>query len=127
MASLTRLVTRDYWQYPQTWYFMPHWKPLRKTLQWLHGLIGHEPSDTEWGYGGGATVDCWCRWCDKKGHIPLDVARKKWKTLRRMELQGFFNDIRSCGTNSDSGSTIYSFTHSVESPPSQPTLDDDNA
>jgi hypothetical protein len=104
MANLARLFTRHYWEYPQTWYFMPiKWKRLKSALQWLCGhLVGHEPSKTEWGYGGGDKADCWCRWCNKFGQIPLEVAREQWQTLRKMELQGFFNEVRKCGIESPS-------------------------
>ena len=66
--------------YPQLWYvwnFRP--KPLSKWLR-RHviekicgALTGHEPSETEWGYGGGDYVDRWCRWCNKL----LKVHRKE--------------------------------------------------
>jgi len=59
--------------------YMPHWKPLRRSLQWLHGLLGHEPSKTEWGYGGGSSADTWCRWCDKMMRIPIEEARFRYK------------------------------------------------
>lgn len=46
---------------------------LAKTIQTLCGFIcGHEPSKTEWGYGGGDTADCWCRWCNKLIEIPKE-------------------------------------------------------
>ena len=38
--------------------------------QWVCGKFGHEPSKTEWGYGGGDTADTWCRWCNKFMQIP---------------------------------------------------------
>jgi len=43
---------------------------LRRFLQWLCELAGHELSLTEWGYGGGDVADRWCRWCDKLIVVP---------------------------------------------------------
>lgn len=45
---------------------------LRPLLQWFCGLVtGHEPSKTEWGYGGGKFVDRNCRWCDYRIKVPI--------------------------------------------------------
>lgn len=45
---------------------------LRPFLLWLCSkLTGHEPSKTEWGYGGGRFVDRNCRWCDKLLKVPI--------------------------------------------------------
>ena len=74
MANLATLLTARYWQYPQTWYFMPRWRPLRRLLQIVHGWLGHEISKTEWGYGGGEFVDGNCRWCDAHIDVPYDKA-----------------------------------------------------
>jgi hypothetical protein len=51
----------------------PRW--MHKPIQALHGLFGHTPSKTEWGYGGGNTVDTWCRWCNKFQQMPMETAR----------------------------------------------------
>ena len=38
---------------------------LYRLIQLTCGIITkHEPSKTEWGYGGGDRVDVWCRWCN---------------------------------------------------------------
>ena len=61
-------------EYPQTWYLIvrrPRW--IQWILRSLCGLvIGHEPSLTEWCYGGGAFVERNCRWCDKVIYVPKD-------------------------------------------------------
>src|SRR5208283_2278439 len=45
---------------------------LRPLVQWACGLVsGHEPSRTEWGYGGGKFVDRNCRWCDHRIKVPI--------------------------------------------------------
>ncbi len=69
--------SRDYPQLWDIWYFKP--KPLsrwlrRHVIEKICGVLtGHEPSETEWGYGGGDYVDRWCRWCNKL----LKVHRKE--------------------------------------------------
>ena len=68
--------------YPQTWYYMPHWNPMKLFLQRLCGMIGgHENSNTEWCYGGGDFVDSNCRWCDKVIKIPISEARFRYPTF----------------------------------------------
>jgi len=55
-------------EYPQLWYCVPFKRNSkgRKFAEFICGLlIGHEISNTEWGYGGGDYVDRNCRWCDK--------------------------------------------------------------
>ncbi len=72
--------------YSQTWYYVPHWKPMKSFLQGLCWLIcRHEKSDTEWGYGGGEYVDNWCRWCNKVIKVPISETRFRHPT---------FNEIR---------------------------------
>jgi hypothetical protein len=59
--------------YPQTWYYMPKNKRIRKILQFLCGMFGgHELSKTEWGFGGGDYADRWCRWCNKLIIVPKE-------------------------------------------------------
>ncbi len=71
--------------YPQTWYYMPYWKPARKVCQIICGIIGgHEHSKTEWGYDGGDFVDDRCRWCDKIIKIRIEEARFRHKTFNEM-------------------------------------------
>lgn len=49
-------------------------KYLYVFCQWLCGkVLKHEPSKTEWGYGGGEFADSWCRWCNKHIEIPKSV------------------------------------------------------
>lgn len=59
-------------KYPQTWWIvakLPGW--LKRVLQFLCERIGgHEPSTTEWGYGGEEEADSWCRWCNKMVKVP---------------------------------------------------------
>ena len=62
--------------YPQTWWLVPGRKNrkglLYRCIGGLCGFItGHELSVTEKGYGGGAYMDCNCRWCDKGFRVPL--------------------------------------------------------
>lgn len=61
--------------YFQTWTWMSKLRrwglpTLVLFLQFLCGLRGHEPSKTEWGYGGGEYADSWCRWCNKFLQVP---------------------------------------------------------
>jgi len=75
--------------YVQTWYYMPpRWSrctsngkvkhhaagyPLRLFFEFLCGVFGgHEPSKTEWEYGGGKYADRHCRWCDKVIRVPKE-------------------------------------------------------
>lgn len=69
------------YEYPQLWYVwsgfgFSRWSVAkdgtrtrtkrRVVIEQICGfLTGHELSNTEWGYGGGAFVDRNCRWCDK--------------------------------------------------------------
>lgn len=80
-------------EYPQTWYYMPNWKPMKLLLQWLCGITcGHEKSKTEWGYGGGEYVDNWCRWCNKLLKVPISEARfrhpsfNEWRPDKTMKF-----------------------------------------
>jgi hypothetical protein len=53
--------------YLQTWNlvpFRPRW--LRRLIRRVCGKLGHDPSRTEYGYGGGQFVDRWCRWCGQQ-------------------------------------------------------------
>lgn len=81
--------------YPQLWYYwgwlgpkikqgsdnyrLPH-RVLHRTCQFL---TGHEPSNTEWGYGGGNYVDRWCRWCNYKLSVRIEeeILPKKMKDI----------------------------------------------
>ncbi len=84
--------------YPQSWYYMPHWKWLRTPLQFLCGLRGHEPSKTEWGYGGGGKVDTWCRWCNHVSQVPISEARFRYPTFNKMRPdQGFISSPEEFG------------------------------
>ena len=72
--------------YFQTWQYVSKirrikfiGKFLSKTIQFICGLRGHELSKTEWGYGGGDTADCWCRWCNKLIEVPKDSIRFRFK------------------------------------------------
>lgn len=75
--------------YPQLWYCMPkRWVELknefypngqhklrrakpRLVIERICGVLtGHEISNTEFGYGGGGSIDRSCRWCDKNIPIP---------------------------------------------------------
>jgi hypothetical protein len=85
--------------YPQTWNYMPRpgkkiW--LRKTLEWLCGVTGHEISKTEWGYGGGEYADVWCRWCDKMLKVPKTSIMFKNKMAR--DLMG---EVKGCGCSEE--------------------------
>jgi len=62
----------DRQEYPQTWWLTPKNKKLKKIVQCICGVLsGHEISKTEKGYGGGAFLDCNCRWCDKVIKVPV--------------------------------------------------------
>lgn len=66
--------------YFQTWTWVSRIRDIKfignflaKTIQTLCGFIcGHEPSITEWGYGGGDYADSWCRWCNKLIPVPKE-------------------------------------------------------
>lgn len=81
--------------YRQTWNRvtkLPKW--AQAVIRWLCGLRGHEISATEWGYGGGDNVDCWCRWCNALGSVPRETARFMWETW---EGWGRFQEINDAG------------------------------
>ena len=60
---------------------------LYDSLQWCCGKItGHEPSKTEWGYGGGEYADCWCRWCNKLIKVQKTVVMFQHKDVNAKEL-----------------------------------------
>jgi hypothetical protein len=61
---------------------------MGKLIQYLCGVfVGHEPSKTDWGYGGGKNCDVWCRWCDKMFQIPLEQAVFLFPGIREMRPQ----------------------------------------
>ena len=65
--------------YLQTWMYASRIRRkhprLLQTIQGICAVVtGHTPSKTEWGYGGGDTVDSWCRWCNAFLHIPASEA-----------------------------------------------------
>lgn len=71
-------------RYIQTWQHvckLP--KMIRKPIQWLCGLRGHEWSKTESGYAGGNKADVWCRWCNRHAQIPADESpfADEWRGL----------------------------------------------
>lgn len=71
-------------EYVQGWYCWPkrsRWPRLRKVIEFLCGLTGHEISKTEWGWGGGEFVDGNCRWCDKHMTISQEEARFRFPTF----------------------------------------------
>jgi len=57
--------------------------------QWLCGLVGHEISQTEWGYGGGENADTWCRWCNKHMTIPKTELQFRINKKQREFLKSF--------------------------------------
>jgi len=69
----------------QTWSWVPRRGPLRMLIQAIHGLWGHEPSKTEFGYSGGDTVDCWCKWCDKHFTVPMETGRFYFPQLAQLK------------------------------------------
>lgn len=74
-------------EYPQLWYHMPRKKNyprLRRVLQWLCGLMGHEWSLTEWGYSGSEYADRWCRWCDTMVSVPKTSIRFQFPGAKDM-------------------------------------------
>ena len=55
-----------------------------RATKWLCGkLSGHQPSKTEWGYGGGDHGDVWCRWCNQIGQIPRSSLADRYANARR--------------------------------------------
>ncbi|KKK86352.1 hypothetical protein LCGC14_2764120 [marine sediment metagenome] len=69
-------------KYFQTWHRVSKLRRLKIIgpliyiiLQLICGIITrHAASKTEWGYGGGKTVDGWCRWCNKPLEVPYEKA-----------------------------------------------------
>jgi hypothetical protein len=72
-------------RYFQTWPYVARIKPrwIAKTVQFLCGIFGHEISKTEWSYGGGNTVDVWCRWCNKLMSIHKTEACARYEQFRK--------------------------------------------
>lgn len=65
-------------KYFQTWMYVSRMNRIPvigkyavKTIQFVCALRGHEPSKTEWGYGGGEYADVWCRWCNHAWQAPV--------------------------------------------------------
>ena len=54
-------------------------------------VCGHEISKTEWGYGGGAFIDHWCRWCNEMIEVP---AAEHDPNDRREDLMGLLGRDR---------------------------------
>ena len=50
-------------------------------------LTEHQWNKNEWGYGGGDTVDVWCRWCNHMGTIPVAEAVKMIPRIRGLVFQ----------------------------------------
>ncbi len=72
----------DRYKYPQLMGKMPRNKWLRTQLQSLcERFGGHELSETDHGYGGGDTMDCWCRWCDKLIPVPMNSLPQSARTF----------------------------------------------
>lgn len=85
--------------YPQTWYIVAGHKRTSKIAQFLCNLfIGHELSETEWGYGGGEYADRWCRWCNKMIQVPYESIYFQFESAREMmpELTAMHCDDRRC-------------------------------
>lgn len=85
--------------YLQTWALASRikrrWKRLGAFLQWACGkTTGHRASKTEWGYGGGGTVDTWCRWCNHLQPMRLDEAAKRYEGLRSAVYGVVGHDVR---------------------------------
>ena len=60
---------------------------LYRFAQWFCGrFIGHQISPTEWGYGGGAYCDVWCRWCDHLSHIPLKEHPRAIEVMNQLDV-----------------------------------------
>ena len=85
---IAQIIDRKETDYPQLWYHMPrkrNYPRLRRFLQWGCGLLGHELSKTEWGYGGGKYADRWCRWCDKIFSVPVESLGFEFESFREMK------------------------------------------
>lgn len=98
IRALRRLFTARWWQYPQTWYFMPYSPKLYRAAVWLCGKItGHAENQGEWGYGGGGMIDTHCRWCDRVAQIPMAEAKKHFPELRKLEFTGVLGLVGQSG------------------------------
>jgi len=78
------------WKYPQLWNFASGKRRVTRFVRWLcENFIGHELSETEWGYGGDGYVDRWCRWCNLKIGVakqfikPEEFPVSEWPSLMR--------------------------------------------
>ena len=89
----------DNWEYPQLWWIWrkigfgrPHERTIRRLVleNTCKSLTGHEPSETEWGYGGGDYVD---RWCNKLMKVHKKEEPPPTGELRNMsDTLGFSNN-----------------------------------
>jgi len=78
-------------EYPQTWSIVSKWpRPIKKFVQFLCGLRGHEWSKTEIGYCGGTKYDAWCRWCNTITRLPADAHPAKMGN--KLGLRDTFHD-----------------------------------
>ncbi len=90
--------------YPQLWTFNSGiqmvWPRLTKLLQWLCWLlVGHEPSKTEWGYGGGQYADRWCRWCNKMIRVQKESLYDEFGPTKISDMIGVIDNGRKEATN----------------------------
>lgn len=56
-------------------------RPLYRRVVAICGARGHTPGG-DWGFGGGETVDSWCRWCDHYSLIPKSEASRYFPDMR---------------------------------------------
>ena len=92
--------------YPQMWHlwgkYLGYRNKKRKFIERICGLLtGHEPSKTEWGYGGGNYVDRWCRWCDKLMKVHKLEEKLPDALGEAADMLGFREDDFRCPKISD--------------------------
>ena len=84
--------TWNYWTKVRRWKIIGPW--LYRVGQWICGkCIGHEPSKTEWGYGGGDFADVWCRWCNQPGRIAKEELMARFSESREIIWEATGCDI----------------------------------
>ena len=70
-------------------------KYVGNVAKWLCGkLTRHQPSKTEWGYGGGDFGDVWCRWCNQAGQIPRAELADRYANARKTIWESTGCDIK---------------------------------
>jgi len=96
--------------YPQFWLVRPHfmWRQVQDVCD---VFVGHELSETEWGYGGGEYADLHCRWCDRCFQVRLEDTYDKFPHARQMAWK--MNQLGGCESKDEAVKEIRNFADKI--------------